>query len=326
MTAASECLRGRPGRDSLALEDENVEQPIQELEKRIENLAEIPGGEDRAPEIERLRRQLQDLRGEIYSHLSAWQKTQVARHPKRPYTLDYIQMLFSNWVEIHGDRKFADDPAIVGGFATYQGLPVAVLGHQKGRDIREKIRRNFGMPSPEGYRKALRIMKLAEKFARPLFCFIDTPGAYPGRGAEERGQAEAIATNLREMARLSVPIIVTVTGEGGSGGALAIGVGDRVNMLEHSIYSVISPEGCAAILWSDASKAPDAARAMRITATDLRELEIVDEIVPEPVGGAHADPKRAAELLDSVLSRHLEELLGMDPNQRCEARYQKFRK
>ena len=326
MAAASVCRRGRTGRNSLALEDENVEQPIQELEKRIENLVEIPGGEDRAPEIERLRRQLQDLRGEIYSNLSAWQKTQVARHPKRPYTLDYIQMLFSNWVEIHGDRKFADDPAIVGGFATYQGLPVAVLGHQKGRDIREKIRRNFGMPSPEGYRKALRIMKLAEKFARPLFCFIDTPGAYPGRGAEERGQAEAIATNLREMSRLKIPMLISVTGEGGSGGALAIGVGDRVNMLEHAIYSVISPEGCAAILWSDASKAREAARAMRVTAADLKELDIVDEIVPEPVGGAHADPKRAAELLDSVLSRHLEELLRMDPDQRCEARYQKFRK
>ncbi|PYQ10319.1 MAG: acetyl-CoA carboxylase carboxyl transferase subunit alpha, partial [Acidobacteria bacterium] len=261
----------------------------------------IPGSDDRAPEIERLRQELQDLRGEIYSSLTAWQKTQVARHPKRPYTLDYVQMLFGNLVEIHGDRKFADDPAIVGGFATYQGMPVAVVGHQKGRDIKEKIRRNFGMPGPEGYRKALRIMKLAEKFHRPLFSFIDTPGAYPGRGAEERGQAEAIATNLREMARLSVPIIVTVTGEGGSGGALAIGVGDRVNMLEHSIYSVISPEGCAAILWSDASKAPDAARAMRITAADLRELGVVDEVIPEPVGGAHADPQRAAELMDSVL-------------------------
>jgi len=310
----------------LPLEDENVEQPIQELEKRIEEMTGIPGSDDRAPEIERLRQELQDLRGEIYSSLTAWQKTQVARHPKRPYTLDYVQMLFGNLVEIHGDRKFADDPAIVGGFATYQGMPVAVVGHQKGRDIKEKIRRNFGMPGPEGYRKALRIMKLAEKFHRPLFSFIDTPGAYPGRGAEERGQAEAIATNLREMARLSVPIIVTVTGEGGSGGALAIGVGDRVNMLEHSIYSVISPEGCAAILWSDASKAPDAARAMRITAADLRELGVVDEVIPEPAGGAHADPQRAAELMDSVLSHQLEELVRVDPGTRRDARYEKFRK
>jgi len=310
----------------LPLEDENVEQPIQELEKRIEELTGIPGNDHGAPEVARLRQELQDLRGEIYSSLSAWQKTQVARHPKRPYTLDYVQMLFGNLVEIHGDRKFADDPAIVGGFATYQGMPVAVVGHQKGRDIKEKIRRNFGMPNPDGYRKALRIMKLAEKFGRPLFCFIDTPGAYPGRGAEERGQAEAIAMNLREMSRLSIPIIVTVTGEGGSGGALAIGVGDRVNMLEHSIYSVISPEGCAAILWSDATKSADAARAMRITAGDLKELGVVDEVIPEPVGGAHADPHRAAELLDSVLSRQLEELMRMDREGRREARYEKFRK
>ncbi len=310
----------------MALEDESIERPIQELEKRIEELTGVPGSEARKPEIERLTRELQDLRGEIYSNLSAWQKTQVARHPKRPYTLDYIQMLFGNLVEVHGDRKFADDPAIVGGFATYQGMPVAVVGHQKGRDIREKIRRNFGMPGPEGYRKALRIMKLAEKFGRPLFCFIDTPGAYPGKGAEERGQAEAIAFNLREMSRLRVPILVTVTGEGGSGGALAIGVGDRVNMLEHSIYSVISPEGCAAILWSDVSRAQEAARAMRITAADLKELQIVDEVVPEPVGGAHADPRRAAELLDSALSRQLEELMRMDPHERREARYEKFRK
>lgn len=310
----------------MPLEDENVEQPIQELEKRIEELTGIPGSENGAPEVARLRQELQDLRGEIYSSLSPWQKTQVARHPKRPYTLDYVQMLFGNLVEIHGDRKFADDPAIVGGFATYQGMPVAVVGHQKGRDIKEKIRRNFGMPNPDGYRKALRIMKLAEKFGRPLFCFIDTPGAYPGRGAEERGQAEAIATNLREMSRLSIPIIVTVTGEGGSGGALAIGVGDRVNMLEHSIYSVISPEGCAAILWSDPTKSSDAARAMRITAGDLKELGVVDEVIPEPVGGAHADPHRAAELLDSVLSRQLEELIRMDREPRREARYEKFRK
>lgn len=306
--------------------NENIEQPIQEIEKRIDELTGIPGGEDRTPEIERLRRELQDLRGEIYSRLTAWQKTQVARNPKRPYTLDYIGMLFSGLVEIHGDRKFADDPAIVGGFATYQGMPVAVVGHQKGRDIREKIRRNFGMPNPDGYRKALRIMKLAEKFGRPIFSFIDTPGAYPGKGAEERGQAEAIAHNLREMSRLRVPVIVTITGEGGSGGALAIGIGDRVNMLEHAIYSVISPEGCAAILWSDPTKAQAAATAMRITALDLKELGIVDEVIPEPVGGAHADPRRAAELIDPVLSLQLEELVRMDPDRRLEARYEKFRR
>jgi len=310
----------------LSPRNENIEQPIQEIEKRIDELTGIPGGEDRTPEIERLRRELQDLRGEIYSRLTAWQKTQVARNPKRPYTLDYIGMLFSGLVEIHGDRKFADDPAIVGGFATYQGMPVAVVGHQKGRDIREKIRRNFGMPNPDGYRKALRIMKLAEKFGRPLFSFIDTPGAYPGKGAEERGQAEAIAHNLREMSRLRVPVIVTITGEGGSGGALAIGIGDRVNMLEHAIYSVISPEGCAAILWSDPTKAQAAATAMRITATDLKELGIVDEVIPEPVGGAHADPRRAAELIDPVLSLQLEELVRMDPDRRLEARYEKFRR
>ena len=310
----------------MSLRDENLEHPILELEKRIDELTGIPGGQDRTQEIERLRRELRDLRGEIYSRLTAWQKTKVARNPKRPYTLDYIQMLFSGLVEIHGDRKFADDPAIVGGFATYQGMPVAVLGHQKGRDIREKIRRNFGMPNPDGYRKALRIMRLAEKFGRPIFSFIDTPGAYPGKGAEERGQAEAIAHNLREMSRLRVPVIVTITGEGGSGGALAIGIGDRVNMMEHAIYSVISPEGCAAILWSDPSKAQAAATAMRITAADLEELGVVDEIIPEPVGGAHTDPRRAAELLDPVLSLQLEELVRMDPDRRLEARYEKFRK
>src|SRR5213594_4200567 len=258
--------------------------------------------------------------------LSAYQKVQLARHPQRPYFLDYIQHLCPDFVEMHGDRRFADDPAIVAGFGSLGNRPVCMLGHQKGKDTKQRQYRNFGMPKPEGYRKALRVMKIAEKFNRPILTFIDTPGAYPGIDAEERGQAEAIAHNLREMSQLRVPVIATITGEGGSGGALAIGVGDRVNMLEHSIYSVISPEGCAAILWSDATKAREAARAMRVTAADLKELEIVDEIVPEPVGGAHADPKRAAELLDSVLSRHLEELLGMDPNQRCEARYQKFRK
>jgi len=237
-----------------------------------------------------------------------------------------VNLLFSDFVEIHGDRKYADDPAIVAGFATYKGAPVAVVGHQKGRDTREKVRRNFGMPRPEGYRKAMRVMELAEKFQRPLFTFVDTPGAYPGKGAEERGQAEAIAMSLRTMARLPIPIVVTVTGEGGSGGALAIAVGDRILMLEHAVYSVISPEGCAAILWSDQGKAKEAARAMRITAPDLRELEIIDCIVPEPPGGAQADHARQAAILDDHLVTALDELRSAPPAERVEARYQKFRR
>jgi acetyl-CoA carboxylase carboxyl transferase subunit alpha len=250
----------------------------------------------------------------------------VARHPRRPYTLDYVQLLFSDFREIHGDRKYADDPAIVAGFALYKGEPVIVLGHQKGRDTREKVRRNFGMPRPEGYRKAVRVMELAEKFGRPIFTFVDTPGAYPGRGAEERGQAEAIAHSLRVMSRLRVPIVVTVTGEGGSGGALAIAIGDRILMLEHSVYSVISPEGCAAILWSDQSKAREAARSMRMTAPDLRELEIIDDIVPEPPGGAQADPSRQAQILDDYLSGALADLISRPSEERVEARYRKFRR
>ena len=250
----------------MAAEEDDFERPLRELEKKIEELSGVPGGEDRADEIERLDRRLQALRQEVYARLTPWQRALVARHPKRPYTLDYIRLLFSDFVEIHGDRKYADDPAIVAGFASYKGAPVAVLGHQKGRDTREKVRRNFGMPRPEGYRKAVRIMDLAEKFQRPLFTFVDTPGAYPGKGAEERGQAEAIATSLRTMARLSVPIIVTVTGEGGSGGALAIAVGDRILMLEHAVYSVISPEGCASILWRDPAQVATAAQQLKLTA------------------------------------------------------------
>ena len=266
------------------------------------------------------------MRQEVFARLTPWQRALVARHPRRPYTLDYITFLFSDFVEIHGDRKYADDPAIVAGFATYKGSPVAVIGHQKGRDTKEKVRRNFGMPRPEGYRKAMRVMELAEKFRRPLFTFVDTPGAYPGKGAEERGQAEAIAVSLRTMARLLIPVVVTVTGEGGSGGALAIAVGDRVLMLEHAVYSVISPEGCAAILWSDQGKAKEAARAMRITAPDLRELEIVDAIVPEPPGGAQADHSRQAAILDEYLMAQLEELKRVAPDERVETRYQKFRR
>jgi acetyl-CoA carboxylase carboxyl transferase subunit alpha len=249
----------------------------------------------------------------------------VARHPNRPYTLDFIQALFTEFTEVHGDRRYGDDPALVGGFAFYKDRPVAVLGHQKGRDTKQKIYRNFGMPKPEGYRKALRLMELAAKFSRPIVTFVDTPGAYPGLDAEERGQAEAIAYNLMRMAPLPVPIVVNVTGEGGSGGALAVAVGDRVNMLEHAIYSVISPEGCASILWRDPGRAEEAAIAMKITAADLKGFGIVDEVVPEPVGGAHADPEALFRSLDAVLESQLRELSALAPADLIEARYRKFR-
>jgi acetyl-CoA carboxylase carboxyl transferase subunit alpha len=276
--------------------------------------------------VEELQKKLTKVSRDIYDHLSAWQKTQVARHPLRPYTLDLVSLLFEDFVETAGDRKFSDDPAIVSGFGLFDGHACAIIGHQKGRDTKEKIVRNFGMPRPEGYRKALRVMKLAEKFRRPIFTFIDTPGAYPGLGAEERGQAEAIAVNLWEMAGLTVPIIVTVTGEGGSGGALALGVGDRILMLEHAIYSVISPEGCAAILWKDPGAAQDAAQAMRITARDLKTFGVVDEIVPEPEGGAHSDHRKAAELLRPYLTRALKEVQRVKPSALPEERYRKFRR
>jgi acetyl-CoA carboxylase carboxyl transferase subunit alpha len=257
--------------------------------------------------------------------LTPWEKTQVARHPGRPYTLDYVQGLCTEFTELHGDRRFGDDPALVCGFALYHDRPVAVVGHQKGRDTKQKIHRNFGMPKPEGYRKALRVMRLAEKFGRAILTFVDTPGAYPGMDAEERGQAEAIARNLREMATLRVPIIVNVTGEGGSGGALAIAVGDRVNMLENAIYSVISPEGCASILWRDAGRAEQAANAMKITAPDLKGMGLVDEIVPEPPGGAHADPEALFAGLDRLIQGQLKELSALDPAALVEKRYEKFR-
>src|SRR5436190_266887 len=258
--------------------------------------------------------------------LSAYQKVQLARHPQRPYFLDYIQHLCPDFVEMHGDRRFADDPAIVAGFGSLRGRPVCMLGHQKGKDTKQRQYRNFGMPKPEGYRKALRVMKIAEKFNRPIFTFIDTPGAYPGIDAEERGQAEAIAYNLREMSQLRVPVIATITGEGGSGGALAIAVGDRVNMLENSVYSVISPEGCASILWRDASKAETAAQALRITATDLIELGVVDGVVPEPEGGAHVDHEATAKLLEPVLASALAELAALPIPQLLDRRYDKFRR
>ncbi len=269
--------------------------PLVELQKRIDELGAFPGDPAREKEGRRLRQELDAKRREVYASLTPWQKTQVARHPNRPYTLDYVQALFTDWTEIKGDRRFADDPALVCGFAFYKERPLCVVGHQKGRDTKQKIYRNFGMPKPEGYRKALRVMQIAAKFGRSIVCFVDTPGAYPGIDAEERGQAEAIAYNLREMAGLRTPIVVTITGEGGSGGALAIAVGDRVNMLEHSVYSVISPEGCASILWRDPSRAEEAATAMKITAQDLEAVGLVEAIIPEPPGGAHVSHEALVE-------------------------------
>ncbi|HJT16566.1 MAG TPA: acetyl-CoA carboxylase carboxyltransferase subunit alpha, partial [Thermoanaerobaculia bacterium] len=270
----------------MSADPAQFDEPILAIRRQIDELQGTEG--DHQGQIDELRRKLTKVATEIYSNLSPWQKTLVARHPQRPYTLDFISFLFEEWEELHGDRKFADDPAIVAGFARFRGYPCAVVGHQKGRNTKEKIYRNFGQPRPEGFRKALRVMKLAEKFKLPIFSFVDTQGAYPGVGAEERGQAEAIAMNLREMAALHTPIIVSVVGEGGSGGALAIAVGDRVYMLEHAVYSVISPEGCAAILWKNSAAAPDAASAMKITAHDLKKFGVIDEIVPEPAGGAHS--------------------------------------
>ena len=302
------------------------EEPILKLKRQIEELSALEGESAKPAEIAELQQQLTKVSTEIYANLTPWQKTLVARHPQRPYTLDFIASLFEVFTEIHGDRNFADDPAIVAGFARFRGDACCVIGHQKGRNTKEKVIRNFGQPRPEGFRKALRVMRLAAKFRLPIFTFIDTQGAYPGMGAEERGQAEAIAVNLREMAALPVPVIVTVIGEGGSGGALALGVGDRVLMLEHSVYSVISPEGCAAILWKDSAAAPEAAAAMKITAQDLKKIGIADEIVPEPTGGAHADPAKAAELLAPYLERAIKDLQKLKPSLLLEERYKKFRK
>jgi acetyl-CoA carboxylase carboxyl transferase subunit alpha len=301
------------------------EREIDRLEKDVEDLRHLAGSPDGEAEIERIREQVAELRREFYQHLGPWQRAQIARHAQRPYTLDFIGLLFTDFVELHGDRGYGDDKAIVAGLAKFHGRPVAVVGHQKGRDTKQRLVRNFGQPKPEGYRKALRVMKLAAKYGRPIFTFIDTQGAYPGLDAEERGQAEAIALNLREMARLPVPIVVTVTGEGGSGGALAIAVGDRVNILENSFYSVISPEGCAAIMWRDSTKAETAAVALKITAKDLKELGIIDEIVPEPEAGAHTDYEESARLLDIVLDRQLVTLTNESVKDLLDARYQKFR-
>jgi acetyl-CoA carboxylase carboxyl transferase subunit alpha len=297
---------------------------IEHLENDVDELRRWSDNGD--SELERLRQQVAELRREFYAHLGPWQRAQIARHQQRPYMLDYVNYLFTDFMELHGDRGFADDKAIVAGLAKYHGRPVAVVGHQKGRDTKQRLARNFGQPKPEGYRKALRVMQLAAKFGRPILTFVDTQGAYPGIDAEERGQGEAIARNLREMARLPVPIIVTVTGEGGSGGALAIAVGDKVNILENSFYSVISPEGCASIIWRDATKAETAAAAMKITAKDLKDLGIVDEIIPEPDGGAHTDSEGAARLLDDVLDRQLVALTNEPVRELLSARYEKFRK
>ena len=299
---------------------------IESIERQISHLESIPGADIQTKQqLYELHRQIEALRNQIETVSSAWQKTELARHAQRPYFQDYVERIFSDWSEIHGDRRFSDDPALLCGMARFHGDEVLLLGTQKGRDAKQRVQRNFGMANPEGYRKALRAMKLAEKFHRPLISFIDIPGAFPGLGAEERGQGEAIAVNLREMARLRVPSVAIVTGEGGSGGALAIAVADRVLMMENSIYSVISPEGCASIMWRDATKKEAAAQAMRITAEDLQELKCIDGIIPEPDGGAHNDPDAAAALLDEALQRYLRELKSMPCDQLLATRYDKFR-
>ncbi|MCG3086162.1 acetyl-CoA carboxylase carboxyl transferase subunit alpha [Anoxybacillus sp. LAT_35] len=304
------------------------EKPLVELRKKISELKEFTKHRDVdfSDEINKLEARLEKLENDIYANLSPWDRVQIARHPNRPTTLDYIERLFTNFFECHGDRCFGDDEAIVGGIAKYHGLPVTVIGHQRGKDTKENIRRNFGMPHPEGYRKALRLMKQAEKFGRPIICFIDTKGAYPGKAAEERGQSEAIARNLFEMAGLTVPVVCVVIGEGGSGGALALGVGNYVHMLENSTYSVISPEGAAAILWKDASLAKKAAETMKITAKDLKQLGVIDEIIPEVRGGAHRNVDEQAKHIDDVLKRSLRELLPLHAEQLIAQRYEKYKK
>ncbi|SFF30138.1 acetyl-CoA carboxylase carboxyltransferase subunit alpha [Fontimonas thermophila] len=304
----------------------DFEQPIAELQQKIEELrfATSGSGVNLTEEIERLQAKSKELTEQIFSKLTPWQVVQLARHPQRPYALDYIKALFTEWEELHGDRHYADDPSIVGGVARLDGRALVVIGQQKGRDAKERVYRNFGMPKPEGYRKALRLMKLAEKFNLPVVTFIDTPGAYPGIGAEERNQSEAIARNLFELSRLHTPVLATVIGEGGSGGALAIGVADHVMMLQYSIYSVISPEGCASILFKDASRAPEAAEAMRITANDLYEHRLIDEIVPEPLGGAHRDPSAMMNTLKQKLKSNLERLCHVPMTKLLAARYQRL--
>jgi len=311
----------------------DFEKPIHELEKRINDLKELAGREGEDPlenlelsrEIQSLEEKLDKLTREIYSKLSRWQRVRLARHPRRPCTLDFISLMTTDFIELHGDRSFADDKAMVGGFASMDGKPILVVGQQKGKDTKQKLYRNFGMPHPEGYRKALRLMQLASRFGKPVVILVDTPGAFPGIGAEERGQAQAIARNLREMTRLQVPIIINIIGEGASGGALGIGLGDRVFMLENAWYSVISPEGCAAILWRDAAKAPEAAEALKLSAPDLMRLKVIDKIVPEPGGGAHRDPKRQAHILKEEILAALNELEALNPEELIERRIAKFR-
>jgi acetyl-CoA carboxylase carboxyl transferase subunit alpha len=304
----------------------DFEKAIAEVQEQIDRLQTLADerGLDVTPELGSLERKLQSLKKDVYRNLSAIERVQVARHPKRPYTLDYLESIFTDWIELHGDRLYRDDASIVGGWARLDGESVMVIGHQKGRDMKDNLKRNFGMPHPEGYRKALRLMQMADKFGRPVITMIDTPGAYPGLGAEERGQAEAIARNLREMAALRVPVVAVVIGEGGSGGALAIGVADRVVMLENSVYSVISPEGCAAILWKSGSERDKAAAALKLTAEDLRALDVIDDIVPEPAGGAHSDAELTADALKRSLLRHIGELRGKDVDTLRRERLEKF--
>ncbi|MBP7669422.1 MAG: acetyl-CoA carboxylase carboxyltransferase subunit alpha [Candidatus Eisenbacteria bacterium] len=303
----------------------DFEEPLAELERRIEDLRSLATHDgDQRHQLEQLQRKAARIRKQIFSNLSTWQRVQLARHPRRPYTLDYIGHLFTEFVELHGDRAFGQDPSIVAGLARFRGRPLAVVGHQKGRNTREKIRRNFGMSQPEGYRKALRVMQLAERLGNPIVCFVDTPGAYPGIGAEERGQSEAIARNIRDMLRLAVPIVVFVTGEGGSGGALALAAGDRVFMLEYSFYSVISPEGCASILWETREKAPEAAEALRFMASDALSFGVVDGVLPEPEGGAHRDPAEMAATIATTLDAALAELAALQPEELIRRRQDRF--
>ena len=302
----------------------DFEKPLVELERQISHLRRLTRERDLKVDSEPLEKKLDDLRREIYEELTPMQRVQVARHPRRPYILDYIAGLFTDFIELKGDRLFRDDPAIVGGWARLEGRPVMVIGHQKGRDTKENLRRNFGMPHPEGYRKALRLMEMAARFSAPIITLIDTPGAYPGLGAEERGQAAAIARNLEVMAGLETPILAAVVGEGGSGGALALGLADRVIILSNAVYSVISPEGCAAILWNDASQKERAAEALKLTAPDLLELGLVDEVIPEPPGGAHSDPERTIEALGEAVRRHVEELAKIGSKRLVKPRAKKY--
>ncbi len=305
----------------------DFEKPIIDLEKKIHELQNFTKEKkiDLSAEVKKLQEKLEGLKKDIYSNLSPWQKVQIARHPQRPYTLDYISLIMTDFIELHGDRAFADDKALVGGLAKIGNIKVLVMGHQKGRDIKENLKRNFGCAHPEGYRKALRFMQMAQDFDLPIVIFIDTPGAYPGVGAEERGQAQAIAYNLREMISIATPIISIVIGEGGSGGALGVGIADKVCVLENAYYSVISPEGCAAILWKDSSKAPDAAEALKLTAQDLLKMGLIDEIAPEPLGGAHRDPAKMAQTIKSIILENLNELSGAKKEDLLKSRYKKFR-